>query len=251
MQLFGYLAVWAVIAVLAGWLSWRYRAVPRVAALSAPVAAFFGAMALVVPHTVLAVAGATQPGMIIAGALVVIGTFITFIEVIAGRHGRVGANPAKRHTPAVAPAIGVVYGLALATVYTDRALMIQQAKLFLPNTGAQLSQSAASVAPAHVVSVSALSQYMPILLAMLVGAPVVVYVHLRRQHKKRPQPSPKPVRKPKMVAAAQKAIGMSSAGGGGRGRKGRGNSYSPMSQAMGSYRDDGAQVMGALPRGPQ
>jgi hypothetical protein len=230
--MYGYLVVDALIAVVLFWLCWRFRGNPRVAALCAPVGTFFAVMALVAPHVALANAGATQPGMIAAILLAIAGTIITFIEVILG----------KRHHPVRTPVIGVIYGMAVATVYTDKALMSQQAKLFLPNSGAQLAQSAASAAPTHVVSTSALSQYLPTLaiLALVTGA---IFMWLRRQHARRQQPHVKPMTAHRRVInAGRKAKGI------GGGRKGRGGQFGSPEEVLGGWQPDGAPPMGGGPR---
>src|SRR5262245_17233163 len=114
--MFGYLLADAALAGVIFWLCWRYRRFPRLVALAAPVGAFFTVMALPGVHAALAASAATLPGMLTVAVLAVAGTLITFSEALFG----------KRHHPVWTPVIGVVYGMAVAVLLTDKALIGEQ-----------------------------------------------------------------------------------------------------------------------------
>ena len=178
--MFGYLLADALIAVLVFVLCWRFRSLPRVVALAAPFGAFFAVMAFPALHAALAESAATLPGMLTLVFLVAAGTFITVSEALLG----------KRHHPVWTPVIGIVYGMAVATLVTDKMLIGQQAHLFVPASRAQLSQSIASTAPTHVMATATLTQHRGTLIAIVVGV-VVFGLFLQRRHRKHPQPKAK------------------------------------------------------------
>jgi hypothetical protein len=157
------------------------------------VGAFFAVMALPTVHAALAASAATLQGMLVLVILAFAGTLITFSEVLFG----------NRHHPVWTPVIGVVYGMALAVLVTDKALIGEQAHLFVPASKAQLSQSIATTAPSHVMATSSLSQYLPTLIAVAVVVAVLA-LWLRRHHRKHQQPRAKPLRAHRKVIAAGK-----------------------------------------------
>src|SRR5215475_1217394 len=120
--MFGYLLADAALAGVIFWLCWRYRRFPRLVALAAPFGAFFAVMALPGVHAALAASAATLPGMLTIAVLAVAGTLITFSEALFG----------NRHHPVWTPVIGVIYGMTLATIVTDKALIGGQARQLVP-----------------------------------------------------------------------------------------------------------------------
>jgi hypothetical protein len=193
--MFGYLLADALCAGVVFWLCWRYRRFPRLVAVAAPVGAFFTVMALPAVHAALAISAATLQGMLVLVLLAGAGTLITFSEALFG----------KRHHPVWTPVIGVVYGMAVAILVTDKALIGEQARLFVPASQAQLAQSVSAAAPPHVMATATLTQHR----GVLFGVAIVVAVFalwLRRHHRKHPQPRTKPLTAHrKMIAAGRKA----------------------------------------------
>jgi hypothetical protein len=191
--MFGYLLADALAAGVVFWLCWRYRRFPRLVAVAAPVGAFFTVMALPAVHAALAESAATLPGMIVLAILAGAGTLITFSEALFG----------KRHHPVWTPVIGVVYGMAVAVLVTDKALIGEQARQVVPASQAQLSQSIAGAAPPHVMATSTLTQHRGVLIAVAVAVAVFA-LWLRRHHRKHQQPRAKPLTAHRKVIAAGK-----------------------------------------------
>jgi hypothetical protein len=189
--MFGYLLVDAILAGVIFWLCWRYRKFPRPVSLAAPVGAFFAIMAVPTVHAALAAAGATLPGMLAVAVIATAGTFITISEVLFG----------NRHHPVWTPVIGIVYGIALAVLVTDKALIGGQARQMVPASQAQLSQSITAAAPQHVMATSSLAQYRSTLIAVAVAVAVFA-LWLRRHHRKHQQPRAKPLTAHRKVIAA-------------------------------------------------
>jgi hypothetical protein len=157
------------------------------------VGAFFTVMALPAVHAALADVAATLQGMLVLVLLAIAGTLITFSEALFG----------NRHHPVWTPVIGVVYGMAVAVLVTDKALIGQQAHLFVPHSRAQLTESIATAAPPHVMATATLTQHRSTLIA--VGIVVAVFaLWLRRHHRKHQQPRAKPLTAHRKVIAAGK-----------------------------------------------
>lgn len=193
--MFGYLLADAVLAAVVFWLCWRYRRFPRLVAIAAPVGAFFAVMALPSVHAALATSAATLQGLLILALAAFVGTIITFSEAFFG----------KRHHPVWTPVIGIVYGIVVATLITDKALIGGQARQFVPASRAQLSQSIAGAAPPHVMTSAAFTEHRSTLIAVAVAV-FVFAMWLRRHHRKHPQPSTKPLTAGrKMIAAGKRA----------------------------------------------
>lgn len=193
--MFGYLVADALAAAVVFWLCWRYRRFPRLVAVAAPVGAFFTVMAVPAVHTALAESAATLQGMLAVVFLAGAGTLITFSEALFG----------KRHHPVWTPVIGVVYGMALATLVTDKALIGEQARHFVPASHAQLAESISSAAPHHVMATATLADHRNTLIGVAVAVAVFA-LWLRRHHRKHPQPRTRPLTAHrKMIAAGRKA----------------------------------------------
>lgn len=191
--MFGYLLADALLAGVIFWLCWRYRRFPRWVAVTAPVGAFFTVMAWPALHAALAESAATLPGMLAVAVLAGAGTLITFSEAVFG----------KRHDPVWTPVVGIVYGMAVATLVTDKALIGEQAHLFVPASRAQLSQSIATTAPSHVMATATLTQHRSTLIAVAIVVAVFA-LWLRRHHRKHPQPRTRPLTAHRKVIAAGK-----------------------------------------------
>ena len=200
--MFGYLLADAAFAGVVFWLCWRYRRFPRLVAVAAPVGAFFTVMAFPAVHAALAWSAATLQGMLVLVFLAGAGTLVTVAEALFG----------KRHHPVWTPVIGVVYGMALAVLVTDKALIGDQARLFVPASNAQLSQSISAAAPPHVMATATLTQHR----GVLFGVAVVVAVFalwLRRHHRKHQQPRAKPLTAHrKMITAGKRASAITGGG---------------------------------------
>ena len=200
--MFGYLLADAVFALAIFWLCWRYRRFPRLVAVASPVAAFFAVMALPAVHAALADSAATLQGMLVLVLLAAAGTLITFAEALFG----------KRHHPVWTPVIGAVYGIALAVLVTDKALIAGQAHLVVPASQAQLSESIAGAAPSHVMSSGTLADHRSTLIGVALAVAVFA-LWLRRHHRKHPQPRTKPLTAHRKIIRAGKQAAAITGGG--------------------------------------
>jgi len=200
--MFGYLLADAILAGVVFWLCWRYRRFPRLVAIAAPVGAFFAVMAWPSVHAALAMSAATLQGMLVLIILAGVGTLITFAEALFG----------KRHHPVWTPVVGVVYGMALAILATDKTLIGGQARQFVPASRAQLAQSAAAAAPAHVMPSATLADHRSTLIAVAVAVAVFA-LWLRRHHRKHPQPRTKPITAHRKIIKAGKQAAAITGGG--------------------------------------
>ena len=102
--------------------------------------------------------------------------------------------------------------MALATFVTDKALVGEQARQFVPASQAQLSQSISAAAPPHVMATATLTQYRSVLIAVAVAVAVFA-LWLRRHHRKHPQPRSKPLTAHRKVINAGKQAAAITGGG--------------------------------------